>query len=231
MRKKHPNKRRNIAAVLIILLAATATTQEVTQKQTILNSLNHSLQKIGENTLTLTTLEGCYSVSVDIDDQGHHLLIEEHNKTDCIGNGINQYKLRADKPINLAGEMCICKEGKYILNSKIHTFSDQTQVIDLKLEKSTTTTTKSYLGTKGEGGSDSLIYGAGLILLLVAGFLIYRRYTRGRELEDNQRKREKMVDWIEKELRNGEDPEKLKTVVRSQGFEEELVDYVEKKMM
>jgi len=56
-------------------------------------------------------------------------------------------------------------------------------------------------------------------------------YEWGKQVEDTQNKRDKLVDWIEKELRNGEDPEKLKTVVRSQGFEEELVDQVEKKLM
>ncbi|MEA1924912.1 MAG: hypothetical protein U9M95_03490 [Candidatus Altiarchaeota archaeon] len=91
---------------------------------------------------------------------------------------------------------------------------------------SSTSTTESM-----GGGDDSLAYIFGFVVVFVAGFLIYRRYSGIRKMEDTREKREEMIEWIEKQLREGEDPEKLKTIVRSQGFEEELIDYVEKKLM
>ena len=102
---------------------------------------------------------------------------------------------------------------------------------DCATETTTTTvtsTTESIPASKG--GDNSLAYILVLVVVFVAGFLIYRRYREGKEMEDAREKREGMVDWIEEQLRNGEDPKKLKTVVRSQGFEEKLVDYVEKKI-
>jgi len=96
----------------------------------------------------------------------------------------------------------------------------------------TTTVTSTTSTTEPTAGVDNtLSYIIVLVVVSLAGFLIYRRYRKGKEIEDAREKREKLFDWIEKELRNGEDPEKLKTIVRSQGFEEELVDYVEKKLM
>ena len=97
---------------------------------------------------------------------------------------------------------------------------------DCVTESSTTTSATESIGE----GVNSLVYILGFVIVLVAGFLIYRRYMGKREMEDNQRKRDELISWIEKQLRDGEDPKKLKTVVRSQGFEEELVDYVEHKL-
>ena len=105
---------------------------------------------------------------------------------------------------------------------------------DCVTEGSTTTATSTTESTAGgdEAFDGNLLrYLAIAAVILVVGFVTYRRYERGKQVEETQRKREDVVDWIEKELRNGEDPAKLKTIVRSQGFEEELVDYVEKKLM
>ncbi len=104
---------------------------------------------------------------------------------------------------------------------------------DCTTESSTTTATPT---TEPAGGEDEdfdgnlLIYLAIAAVLLVVGFAAYSRYKKRKQIEETQNKREKLIEWIEKELRNGEDPEKLKPVVRSQGFEEELVDYVIKKL-
>ncbi len=103
---------------------------------------------------------------------------------------------------------------------------------DCLKETTTTSTTETTESTTASGGGDnSLTYILGFVVVSVTGFLIYRRYMWMREREEIQGKRKELITWIEKQLRKGEDPEKLKDVVRSQGFEEELVDYVEGKLM
>ncbi|MEA1925138.1 MAG: hypothetical protein U9M95_04645 [Candidatus Altiarchaeota archaeon] len=96
---------------------------------------------------------------------------------------------------------------------------------------STSTSPATTVGGGAVSDGNLLLYLLTTAVVLATAFFVYKKREDNKQAEEKQRKRMKLITWIEKQLRDGEDPEKLKTVVRSQGFEEELVDYVEKKLM
>ncbi len=102
---------------------------------------------------------------------------------------------------------------------------------DCIIETSTTSTPPlTTVGGSESSGGNLLLYLLTAAVLLVTAFFVYRKHEENKQAEEKQRKRRKLIEWIGEQLRDGEDPEKLKAVVRSQGFEEELVDYVERKL-
>ncbi|OYT54291.1 MAG: hypothetical protein B6U72_03105 [Candidatus Altiarchaeales archaeon ex4484_2] len=102
---------------------------------------------------------------------------------------------------------------------------------DCIIETSTTLTSSSTTVGGGESsGGNLLLYLLTAAVLLVTAFFVYRKREENKQAEEKQRKRRKLIEWIGEQLRDGEDPKKLKTVVRSQGFEPELVDYVERRL-
>ena len=96
-------------------------------------------------------------------------------------------------------------------------------------ETTTTIPVKTTVKNVERNNSNNSLY---ILLFIVISFfviIIYLEYMRGKRIREMKRRYE-MIEWIEKQLKDGEDPNVLRDIVKSQGFEEELVDYVEKKL-
>jgi len=96
-------------------------------------------------------------------------------------------------------------------------------------EITTTIPVKTTVKNVERNNSNNSLY---ILLFIVISFfviIIYLEYMRRKRIREMKRRYE-MIEWIEKQLKDGEDPNVLRDIVKSQGFEEELVDYVEKKL-
>jgi len=90
--------------------------------------------------------------------------------------------------------------------------------------------TTSTLSAPQEGGTDNItIYAAGLVVLVLVFFVVFSIKKKNKQ-SAKARERQKMIEWINKQLQEGEHPDKIRFVVESRGFEPGLVDYLERKL-
>lgn len=81
---------------------------------------------------------------------------------------------------------------------------------------------------KPEDNGGYLIYLIALFIILPTAFLIYRKTKTG-EIKKEKKELE-VTEWVKKNLRDGEDPEALKEILREGGYDPKIVDELTKKL-
>ncbi len=81
---------------------------------------------------------------------------------------------------------------------------------------------------KPEDNGGYLIYLIALLIILPTAFLIYRKTKTG-EIKKEKKELE-VKEWVKKNLRDGEDPEALKEILREGGYDPKIVDELTKKL-
>ena len=130
---------------------------------------------------------------------------------------------------NLAGEFCA--------QANDYCDSDCAEGADPDCELGTTTSTAppttipTTLPTtttiEPGGGSDILGYLPYIIILIIAAVIIHRLRKKQQIARKEQKKRrdeEELREWVEEQLRNGEDPELLRRALKRQGASPAVVD-------
>lgn len=99
-------------------------------------------------------------------------------------------------------------------------------------ETATTTsvTSTSTTTTLAEEDSGITLMILGIVGALVIAFIAYALYTRRKKEEVRYTDERRIREWIEKRLKAGDDPEKLKPVVKGRGYDEGMVDEIMRRL-
>ena len=94
----------------------------------------------------------------------------------------------------------------------------------------TVPTTTTIEQQEGNGLEGYLPYLFGVIILVVIAVVVLRSSQLRRMDRKRKEEKEKLGNWVEGQLRTGEDPELLKKALKKQGAEPAMVDEVMKKL-